>query len=171
MFSSRKSSQNQSGLDAAIYVGDAAMQLSQIICEGKEEYDQLNVFLTCAALFYIEIDRRAFTVLSENERESFTDSMQYQLIEKVYKNWGVAKGYQPKVEKYFYKQVKELSPYTKLLVPEKGTEARGGTLYWEFGKLLDNEFAEGKVTFSLTILFSIVPIANWLNEQIDTLIP
>jgi hypothetical protein len=168
--SSKKMSQNQSGLDAAIYVGDAAMQLAQIICEDNE-YNSLDVFLTCAALFYIEIDRRAFKVLSAKDRESFTDSMQYQLIEKVYKNWGVAKDYQAHVGQYFYEQVKKLSPYTKRLVPEEKGGARGGTLYWEFGKLLDDDFADGTVTFSLTILFSITPIASWLNKQMDTLIP
>lgn len=169
--SSKKILKNQNGLDAAIYVGEAARKLSESICEAIEDcddYDTLTVFLFCLALFYIEIDRRAFMVLPAKERESFSASMEHQLIEKVHKNWGVAKGDQPMVDNILYEQIRKLSPYTKKLVPEKD-EGTGGTLYWEFGKLLDNEFSVH--AFTLTIILRIVPVANWLNEQIDTLIP
>ena len=60
--SSKKNIQNKNGLDAAIYVGGASAQLAQVIYSHKDydEYSQLDIFLTCAALFYIEIITSGF---------------------------------------------------------------------------------------------------------------
>ncbi len=171
--SSKKNIQNKNGLDAAIYVGGASAQLAQVIYSHKDydEYSQLDIFLTCAALFYIEIIKRVFESLPENEINSFVGSMQDQLIYKVHENWGVPEKHLSVIDAYFHEQIKKLSPYADRLVPDKKEGGFKGTLYWEFAKLVADEFAEGESSLVLTVPLSILPIAKELNEQIDTLLP
>lgn len=113
--------------------------------EGLTNKQFFVVYIYCTALNYIVIDRQAFGMMNDNEREIFSDYMHLGIQADISRGTGLKK---ETVMELLNMGVVELSPYSRKLMPE-GDESPAGTLYWEFAKLVA-EKADLPATVALT---------------------
>lgn len=129
----RLSVEQKAGKCAKLVIDYSKMLANGIKGDEKLTNQQIMIlYIYCAALNYIVIDRQAFGVLTENEREIFSDYMHLGLQADISRDSGLKK---ETVMELLNAGISDLSPYSRKLMADKD-ESPAGTLYWEFAKII-----------------------------------
>ncbi len=139
--------EQQAGRCADVVVSYSKLLASTIGEDQKlSDKDYLIMLMYCIALHYILVDRMAFSSMSDNQRDVFSDYVHLGIQSDIVQGTGLKKDL---VANLINAGVQELSPHSRKLFAEKD-EGMGGTLFWEFGKVLSDRI-ELDTSLMLTI--------------------
>jgi hypothetical protein len=153
--------------DAELILRDAAT-----LTEAIEDYRELDnaeyfMILTSAiALFYILLDRMAFSKMSENQRDNFSDLVLFYIQEDLAANTGVNKDIIPKL---INSNLKVFTPYSQRLYPDNKEDGMKGTLFWEYAKIISNDFELGPDAVLQIPLFAMRLGADFMEIAAESL--
>lgn len=171
---SKKTNWSELGSTSGNFVKMAASELVQFIIESDEEKakDSLagaELLSFASALYYTELDRWAFSKLSEQDRNNFADSMLEEIIQGLSELWEKPAEVRPTVINQLNNDLAKLAPYAAQLYPDKG-ESPKGTLYWEFSKMLGSDYGVDTGT-TLVANISAMQIGTALWTDVKPLLP
>lgn len=140
----KRTNWSELGKTSGNFVKMAASELVQFIIENDEDKakDSLagaELLSFASALYYTELDRWAFSKLSEKDRNDFSDSMLHEIIFGLSELWEKPVEVRPTVINQLNNDLAKLAPYAAQLYPDKD-ESPKGTLYWEFSKMLGSDY-------------------------------
>lgn len=117
--------------------GSYSMALAQGLL-GKQKMsnaDSVRMLVYCFALNYILLDRIAFSNLSSDDRNAYSDYVFKGLSLDLAEGAGINTRI---IEELLSKYISQLSPYSGKLVGQD--QESKGTLFWEFSRIVDEEF-------------------------------
>ncbi len=150
---------------------DLVVDYSKMLANEIKGNEQLTdrqffiLYIYCAALNYIVIDRQAFGVMTDNEREIFSDYMHLGIQADISQGTGLKK---ETVMELLNMGVVELSPYSRKLMPE-GDESPAGTLYWEFAKITEDKIQLPPLSTLTSSLIAMQTGVNMMKEFLPVL--
>jgi hypothetical protein len=135
---------NKRGIVAGSHIKQYASKLSIVILnndteKSKDEFAGTDLLTITSAVFYLSLDREAFSKLIPADRIAFSDGMLFEIISGLSRLWNQPREVFPTIANELNKVLEKLAPFTAQLLPEKD-ESPQGTLYWEFMKILVNDY-------------------------------
>lgn len=105
----------------------------------KRRIASIELLTFTNAMFYLEIDREAFSRLRGVERGDFSDGMLEEIVNGLSELWEQPNEIKQTVGNEVNTAISKLAPYAQKLLPDKN-ESPAGTLYWEYMKLLVSDY-------------------------------
>lgn len=156
------------------FVKMAASDLVKFIIENDESKAQDSLagpelLSFASALYYTELDRWAFSKLSEKDRNSFSDMILLGIIDGLSELWEKPAEIRPTVINQLNNDLAKLAPYAAQLYPDKD-ESPKGTLYWEFSKMLSTDYG---VDTSTTLVANLAAMdrSTTLWQNLKSILP
>lgn len=125
----------------------------------------LEILIFINALFYIIVDREAYSRLTDKDRPMFSDGMTERIISDVSFSLSKPEEAKPIILKGFSSRLFQLSPYGQHLSPEDDNSP-AGTLFWEFSKILRDEY-DIELSISLSVINLCAELLTELYSETD----
>lgn len=131
----------------------------------KRRIASMELLTFTNAMFYLEIDREAFSRLKGPERADFSDGMLEEIVDGLSDLWEQPNDVRLTVGNEVNSAISKLAPYAQKLLPEKD-ESPAGTLYWEYMKLLVSDYkVDHGAALTANIMAMQAGIELWKNVR------
>lgn len=96
------------------------------------------------ALMYVLVDRQAFVSMSQAKRHAFSDKLHIKIQDYLVGELGDSR--RPVIIQLLDTSIESISPYASKLTPSSTDKGLAGTLFWEFGKIMEKQLPESNLS-------------------------
>jgi hypothetical protein len=166
-FGKKKHSQGkwfERGLKAADDLAVAVSELVKFQIEDEElSAETMNDLLILNnALYYIFLDRQAFSLLENEERTDFSNGLLFAIATRLADAFKLPSNQWSLIMDDMNQQINILVPFSGTLM---SSEKPAGTLYWEYSKILSSRYGMGGKAMASSLMAPQIGTQLWVRVK------